>query len=441
MDPPTSTLFTASVGLSCSNCNKVVALSSKGCDLRQCGGCRRTWYCSTGRMPKERLGPTQGPLQSPGISGQWNRRDMLSDQKLSSDRPERYGDMDDISTAHNDRMVDVCEKALGSVRTDLVLRIEARMEAKPEDSKLTPCPSPAPVAKFMWTVRGGLSQCDMNRQIYADAQFRAVLTDTKPGPFMWRFIPRQSTWTSLKDLNWDAVVGTNVRKAAEGTPFSGHSESVPGIRLVSSLASTAMTILYALEQLNTSTAWTKKSMLIIHMIGSPQDFLPRAAYMYEAILHRLPGVQRLSMFFLPGAPPPSMLVKLDTCSECRPRTGQMALHYTKRHYESFVHNEDDLFMPPDLCIAANSAIMAKNDPALWRRTIELLVARGIPSVFTEYTRAQAEHTHALLRECGASLLPALDPAKNPFGDPLMMPIYDRVHGFYAPNAWFAGGFR
>lgn len=53
-----------------------------------------------------------------------------------------------------------------------------------------------------------------------------------------------------------------------------------------------------------------------------------------------------------------------------------------RTFESFVHNEAELFVKPDLFIATSSTLTAQHNPAQWRRTIALLVARRIPSVFT-----------------------------------------------------------
>ncbi|KAJ6540948.1 hypothetical protein B0H10DRAFT_1970946 [Mycena sp. CBHHK59/15] len=247
---------------------------------------------------------------------------------------------------------------------------------------------------------------------------------------MWRFIPRQSTWTSLKGLGWEAVIGSDVKRSSVGTAFAAHTPAC--IRLVSSLASTVVTVLCALEQLNTNTALTTKSSLTIHMLGSLPDFDPSIAYMYEAILHRVPGVQILNLgLFHPLQ---------ELAQNCYPKGWTIFHHYVTKDYEDYVRSEGAAFEPPDLCIATNSFI-ATNDPARWRSTIKMLVARGIPSVFTVYERRIAERDLVLLRESGANLVPSLSLAKNPWGSLLLDPNFDKVHGFQAPNTWFTGAFR
>ncbi|KAJ6577872.1 hypothetical protein B0H19DRAFT_1370935 [Mycena capillaripes] len=277
----------------------------------------------------------------------------------------------------------------------------------------------------------------------ADADYGAVLTTAQEKHFMWRIIKRQPAWSAPTGRIWQEVIGSDVASAASGTAFERH---VPACtRRISSLASTAFTILYALEHLYTSTAWTEKSELTINMIiASPLDFF-EAGYMYEAILHRAPKVKKVTFYFffpkgMPGAV--SQAWASEICSDCASKTKGIFNHFVMtRTFESFVHNEAELFVQPDLFIAAGSTSIAQHDPAQWRRTIVLLVARRIPSVFTTFSRGLAESGQAVMRECGAELVLSLSGVRNPFGDMKMNPNFDKVHGFHAPNAWFAGGFR
>jgi hypothetical protein len=108
-----------------------------------------------------------------------------------------------------------------------------------------------------------VSQCDKNLEMCADAAYGAVLTTAQEKHFMWRIIPRQAVWSALTGRTWKEVVRSDIASAAAGTAFERH---VPACtRRISSVASTAFTILYALEHLNTSTAWTEKSELIINV--------------------------------------------------------------------------------------------------------------------------------------------------------------------------------
>ncbi|KAJ7464183.1 hypothetical protein FB451DRAFT_1403543 [Mycena latifolia] len=501
-DPPTSAHFIAFSGLSCYNCNKTVEdLPSEG-GLLRCGGCRRLWYCSSEcqkrdwQPHKALCKALQSLEQDPAAMNE-----LIKSFAEASQRDTVTAISDSTVVAHKQRMVNLNEKVLGRplnnrewdiivceprcfacARTDIVLRAEAAMseESESQASGLTSCPS-CKMAFFCcedhWDIvqpvhqepcealPGGVSQCEMNRQSYADAAFRTVLTASDAQPLMWRFIPRQPGWISLKDRDWETTIGSDVMRAAEETVV-GAGNSNACIRLVSSLGSTVMTILYALEQLSDSTAWTTKPMLTIHMIGSPADFFPNVAYMYEAILHRLPRVQKINLFtFVPplegGPGAPSMLWTLDTCGHCSPRGGKIINHFTTKNYEAFIHNEAELFMPPDICVATNSSKIAENgacpvapDHQIAYRTTHpryihcklsgfLKKFRTLTiSVLQARDRGSAERDEAILRECGAKLVPSLTLVKNPFGDLVMTHLnFNRVHGYHASNAWLAGAFH
>ncbi|KAJ7444800.1 hypothetical protein B0H11DRAFT_2291112 [Mycena galericulata] len=389
--------------------------------------------------------------------------------------------LDRISVAHVNRMVALCEKllqrpltsreihvisyepkclvCLRSARTNLILETEARMpEAESTGAVLTPCERckmSFGCCDEHWSVAralheapcddlpGAASQCDMNLEKFADAAYGAVLTKAQEQHFMWRIIQCQTVWSALTDRTWEEIIGSEVASAAAGTTFERH---VPACtRRISSVASTAFTILYALEHLNNDTAWTEKSVLTINMlIGSPLEFFD-GAYIYEAILHRAPKVKKVIFYFFLPTPIPGAVSQAwasDTCGDCsRTAKGMFNHAMVTRTFESFVHNEAELFVQPDLFIATGSTSIAQQDPAVWRRTIALLVARRIPSVFTTFTRGSAERDQAVMRECGAELVPSLSGVRNPFGDMRVNPNFGTVHGFYAPNAWFTGGFR
>ncbi|KAJ7277204.1 hypothetical protein C8J57DRAFT_1222947 [Mycena rebaudengoi] len=112
---------------------------------------------------------------------------------------------------------------------------------------------------------GTVSQCDKNLAMCADADYGAVLRTAQEKHLMWRIIKRQAVWSALMGRTW---------KEAHRTAF---------------------TILYALEHLNTSTAWTEKSELTINMIIASPLYFFDAGYMYEAILHRAPRVKKVTV--------------------------------------------------------------------------------------------------------------------------------------------------
>ncbi|KAJ7133077.1 hypothetical protein C8R44DRAFT_870522 [Mycena epipterygia] len=131
----------------------------------------------------------------------------------------------------------------------------------------------------------------MNRQICAEF-CGTIMIPSLAHEYMWLFIRRQPTWISLKGLNWEAIIGSDIKRASAGTVFAAQTPSC--LRLVSVLASTMMTIVYVLEQLNTRSAWTTKTSLTIHVLGALPEFDPSMVYLYEGILHRIPSVNILN---------------------------------------------------------------------------------------------------------------------------------------------------
>lgn len=171
-----------------------------------------------------------------------------------------------------------------SAKTQAVLRIEGSLSPGGASKSLKPCPrclmaffccgehrdSALSVHNAPWNeLPGALSECEMSRQVRVEVEYRTIMT--APQLVMWRFIRRQQAWTSLNDLTWDAVFGTDVRTAvAERTSAD---QAAACLRHVSSLASTAMTVLHALEQLNAGADWTTRSSLTIH-VQYLSSFLP-----------------------------------------------------------------------------------------------------------------------------------------------------------------------
>ncbi|KAF8176888.1 hypothetical protein K438DRAFT_1846319, partial [Mycena galopus ATCC 62051] len=466
MSLSTSADILAALGLSCSHCNKVKSSSDTSALLR-CSGCRRLVYCNADWRHHKAMCQT---IQA--VEKDTKASEMVAPYPQSAHND--FETLDDISFDHTDQMIALCEKmlkrsltereinfigyepkCLSCARTDMVL---ARApEAESAGAILSPCERceiSFGCCNEHWGVAralhqapsddlpGRASQCDMNLHLCADLAYDGLLTKAQEKHFMWHAIKPQAAWSALTDRIWEDVVRIDVASAATGKAFEHH---VPACtRRISSLASTAFTILYALEHLNTSTAWTEKSELTISMImGSPLDFF-EAGFMYEAILHRAPKVKKVIFYFFLPMPsgPVSQGWALNVCSDCVSKARGIFNYFVMtKTFESFVHNEAELFVTPDLFIATNSSIVANHDPALWRRTITLLVERRIPSVFTTLIQASAKSGQDVMHECGAELVPSLSGVRNPFGDMRMNPSPDKVHGFYGPNAWFMGGFR
>ncbi|KAJ7151832.1 hypothetical protein C8R43DRAFT_1235857 [Mycena crocata] len=475
---PTAGQILAALRLACAHCHTVLNLSS---GLLMCaGGCGKLVYCDN---ECQKVNWRHHKYICKAI--QLVERDTQAMSKMVAAYPSSSQNdletLDRLSLATADQTVALCEKllkrslmareidiiayepkCLACARTNMILRTEAgASEAKAPSAVLAPCGRckiSFGCCEEHWNVAlpmheapcnflpGTVSQCDMNLQKQADAVYGSVLTSAQEKDFMWRIILPQPKWTQLTGNTWEDVIGLEVASASVGTAFEGH---VPAcIRRISSIESTAFTILYALEHLNTNAAWAEKSVLTVNiLIGSPLDFMKEVEYTYEAILHRAPKVKKLIFYFFPPKPIPGQVSQVwtfKTCGDCTSKARGIVAHLVvTRTFESFVYNEDELFVQPDLFIATNTAMLATDNPALWRRTIALLVDRHIPNVVPQShgQRTAQSKDATIMRECGAELVPSLTGVKNPFGDMKMNPNFDRVHGFHSHNAWFAGAFR
>ncbi|KAJ7186257.1 hypothetical protein GGX14DRAFT_485604, partial [Mycena pura] len=451
---------------SCSHCHKMNS-SSEEPGLRKCSGCRRLAYCNNGTCHHS----------TPSETADWRHHKAFcqtiqlveKDTEATREMAAAYSQaaqndletLNLISIAHSDRFIALCTKLLQRPltlreidviayepkclawyrRTNMVLQTEARMAERckmafsccDEHWRIARARHQAPCD----TLPGTVSQCDRNLELCADADYGAVLTAAQEGQIMWRIIKRQAAWSALTGRTWEEVVGSDVASAAAGTAFALH---VPAFtRRVSSLQSTAFTILYALEQLNIGTAWTEKSELTINMlIADPSDF--DGASFHEAILHRAPKVKKVTFYFFLPIGIPGAISSAWASEICRRYFNHLV---QTRTFESFVHNEAELFVQArPLHCAEQQRSLAAREPAQWRSDNRAARSRGVSQAFfTTASRRHAESGQAVLRECGAELVPSLSGVRNPFGDMRMKPNYNVVHGFHGPNAWFAGGFR
>ena len=179
-----------------------------------------------------------------------------------------------------------------------------------------------------------------------------------------------------------------------------------------------------------------KTALVIHVVGAAEyDGLPSPVW--EEILHQWPGLQALRLHFVGPQLPMSAEVcsgpalSLGTCPECTARGRIREARYTAALYHEFA--EAHGYREPDLAIAFNSGV-GEEDFESWLPTLQLLIARGIPTCFTAYNQSEAEHAQATLEKlAGCIVQPA---AANPFRSevPFVEPaLQDQCYYF---NNWY-----
>ncbi|KAJ7829224.1 hypothetical protein B0H13DRAFT_2436056, partial [Mycena leptocephala] len=148
-----------------------------------------------------------------------------------------------------------------------------------------------------------------------------------------------------------------------------------------------------------------------------------------------PDVNTLKLVLCgPEVPGDGNVFESETCVECR-KLGRKRFHeHAAYTYHDFVQKKGPDFEKPDLCVAFNSGVA---QVPMWTETVQLLVAKKIPSLFTSYSRDEAEADASLLQAAGAILHPGLRPAKNPWGSIHATPGSIGAYGFHAVNGWLA----
>lgn len=109
-----------------------------------------------------------------------------------------------------------------------------------------------------------LTDCEMNQEIQQNVTFANMMANASPmGPmeFFWAPDRIKPSWESLKNRSWDSEYANSIMEA-----FNLPAAVIgPFVRGASIALSMPMTILHALECLNSDDQWTRKATLTIHV--------------------------------------------------------------------------------------------------------------------------------------------------------------------------------
>ncbi|KAJ7172900.1 hypothetical protein C8R43DRAFT_874009 [Mycena crocata] len=472
--PPLSTL--AAVGAACYHC---LALSSNlSSKLQKCSGCHFVSYCNAAcqngswksHKPFCRVISSFERVPWMLTMTRWigeNTTEALAQQ--STDRHMHCSQqLDRALTTHEKALINFEPRCLFCARTDQLIRIEAAIDPSVAVCPLVPCPTCrlSFACENHWTAahvehtqmacdggHDGLSQCALNQEAAEDDAWAAKmllrpqhLPEYAQPLRTYRWIPvrlRDAGWASLKSVTWakkfHAQLEAHFPEAAE--------EPAVWLRWMSDVLSMPMTVVYALECLNDTLDWTKKDVLTIHLVGAQaKEFFN--AICFETILHQLPEVKTLKVT-LCGIQLAGLLRRdmhdgphpIPCCADCTRRGRKRFYEYYDVHYSDLPRRLGSRYSTPDLAIAFNSGASEPHDAEEWESTAALLVARGIPTVFTAYTQDEAHGDNALLLAAGAKLVPELGVCRNPWGSLLPKKDSARLRRFFADNMFLAGGFK
>ncbi|KAJ7474413.1 hypothetical protein B0H11DRAFT_2035296 [Mycena galericulata] len=469
--PPMPTM-PAIMGLACYKCFK-----QENVRLSRCSGCCRISYCSTAyqadwKVHKPMCKALSAIETSDSIEGA-TLLHLLLPNEPTTDVKKLY-DMVGMQVEHilsslprylkrelalfEILLVSFEPRCMVCTRTDQLIRMEdaAKGMTAQNSRRLIPCPqcnvsfycsqAHLDIARTLHhgpcddAPQGheGLSQCEMHREEDAHTKFEAAHPSSRR--FKWSPPRVQDAWTSVAGSSWEGEFDVWMDQS-----FLVSTPVAPWIRAASDDLSMIMTILYGLEKLNGSDVeWTRKHTLTIHIIGAARPEVDRATHPqgFEEILHRLPQVKTLKLVLCGPNIPGDLAQTIFDCQVCRARRAVVKrIHeFAVDTYHGYVASKGSQFEKPDLCIAFNSGA-AQISQETWPATFKILVEREIPTLFTSYTRHEAEGEAALLRASGATLHPELGPAKNPWGSLNVHAGTATVYGFQAESGWLAGGFR
>ncbi|KAK1222306.1 hypothetical protein PQX77_014846 [Marasmius sp. AFHP31] len=291
----------------------------------------------------------------------------------------------------------------------------------------------------------GLSHCQVNLQFRADIDFLNVMYDAHTGgaendPHVFQWAPERHllTWRSLKTgpNRWEEEFEASLQKEfGENCELPMPLSSL--MRGASEGLSIPMTILHALQKLNSSDDWTRKRSLTLHLLGAEGSSGIDHLRVFDEILHRLPQLRRLHLVMIDSGlshilPMP---VQAPPCPMCVKDQKQHTHEVHGMSYHEYVKKRGANYTKPDLAVVFNAP------PDDWTKNTKDLLAKKVTAVFTAYTREEAQVGAKSLRAAGANLVPGLGPMKNPWGSLKLRLEPNSVTGFYANNGWLAGGFR
>jgi splicing suppressor protein 51 len=170
------------------------------------------------------------------------------------------------------------------------------------------------------------------------------------------------------------------------------------------------TMLAALEKVLPDL--TSRKTLTLHVLGAgKEEVAPLEPY--EGILHELPSLEQLNIFFIgPDATDSAAKARLPpypVCQNCRKAGKKLNLSYWSGLYHDFVTTP--LYTKPDLAAAQQSGFpfgmekeMSMKNSDGWTPTIKHLLEASHPTVFTSMNKDEMVTETAVLRKLRAHFL-------------------------------------
>lgn len=156
----------------------------------------------------------------------------------------------------------------------------------------------------------------------------------------------------------------------------------------------------------------KFETLCIHVVGYEHYEWNYTKFVWEEILHQLPGVRNLKLVMIgpdfPFAAEEEAWIELECCPKCiaKGRTrAQRNVKSTWLDWFQSLSSAEKVEFNPHLIIGFNSGLHETSTyKEAWRPSLEVMIKKRFPCVFTSLTKQEGIDDAEVLEELGAKLL-------------------------------------
>ncbi|CAG8502346.1 16094_t:CDS:1 [Acaulospora colombiana] len=178
-----------------------------------------------------------------------------------------------------------------------------------------------------------------------------------------------------------------------------HLDALCGV--ITNNLSLPLTILSALERFYIRSKLRSLEDLIIHIIGASQYEI-LALMTFEEIMHVLPNIKTLRIIFVGlELPMKNPGMTLQCCPRCANSDRKRICAFYPMPYHEYGSSSD--YTIPHISVGFNTGLY-EDDTELWKPTIEFLLEKELPCVFTSYSKEEATQDLKILKSWGAKIL-------------------------------------
>ncbi|KAF7974783.1 hypothetical protein HWV62_11265 [Athelia sp. TMB] len=172
--------------------------------------------------------------------------------------------------------------------------------------------------------------------------------------------------------------------------------------------------------------------MVVHVLGARMDFeMQYGGMAFEELMHQLPWVQELVLELIgPAVGTDDSTIPMDCCPKCTRAGRKRTYKVANALYHDYLPRARTI---PDLVVAFNSGL--HESPDSWKPTVDLIMARKFPAVFTSYNVSEAARDAEQVGRMGARVLWS---EKNPWSGEKAHMDYFSEDLFWFENGYWMG---